>query len=97
MLAREARDAADAAARRHVADFQRRARGWFVVMYSPYWECYIAYYLGECGEGGLTLRAPDPGRLWVLMDYVAPAGWQMDDIPVVSARRPAPVREGAGQ
>ncbi|MDP4511752.1 hypothetical protein [Nonomuraea turcica] len=96
MLADQTDAAAEVAARRHAEELQRRARGWFVVMYSPYWREYIAYYLGECEQGGLTLRAPDPGQLWSLMDHVAPADWQLNALPLVASRPPASRREGAG-
>ena len=80
MLASEAETAADAAARRQVADLQRRARGWFLLMYSLYWRRYIAIYMGE-SDHSIILQADGPDELWQLMDGVAPPGWQADGLP----------------
>ncbi|MEV1248296.1 hypothetical protein ACIBO2_43040 [Nonomuraea sp. NPDC050022] len=87
MLASEAEIAADTAARRQVADLQRRACGWFFLMYSLYWRRYIAIYMGE-SDHSIILQADDPDELWQLMDGVAPPDWQADRLPhLVVGRR----------
>ncbi|MGW0802824.1 hypothetical protein [Nonomuraea sp. NPDC002799] len=80
MLAGEAEPAADATARRQIADLQRRARSWFLLMYSLYWRHYIAIYMGE-SDHSIILQADDPDELWQLMDDVAPPDWQADGLP----------------
>lgn len=77
---REPETAADAAARRQVADLQRRARGRFLLMYSLYWRRYIAIYMGK-SEHNIILQSDSPEELWQLMDGVAPPDWQADGIP----------------
>jgi hypothetical protein len=64
---------------------QRRAGAWFLLMYSPYWRRLIAIFAGQC-DHGIVLQASDPDELWQLMNRVAPAGWQTNAIPAVSAQ-----------
>lgn len=87
MVAREVEAAADEAARKTVHELEETARGWFHVEYSLYERTFIAYYRGrDCPPGGLILRAAVPAHLLALMDRVAPPGWRMPDLPLVSAR-----------
>ncbi|AQZ63165.1 hypothetical protein ACFMQL_12795 [Nonomuraea fastidiosa] len=92
MLTGKAEPAAEAA-RRQVAELQRRARGWFYLMYSPYWRRHIAIYMGEC-DHGIILQANSPDELWHLMNGVAPPGWQTEGLPHLSRRSvlPSPQR-----
>jgi hypothetical protein len=88
MLAHVIDAPAEEVARWQAEDLQVRSNGWFVVTYSGHLRCYFAYYRGACGEGGLTLRAPDPDLLWKLMERVAPPDWQADDLPLLTSTRP---------
>ncbi|MEU6720752.1 hypothetical protein ABZ897_55650 [Nonomuraea sp. NPDC046802] len=87
MLAHDVVSAADEAALKAVEELERTARGWFHVEYSRYERKFIAYYRGrDCPPGGLILRAAAHDHLVMLMDRVAPPGWRMPDLPLVSAR-----------
>lgn len=86
MLAGKADAAAEAAVPRQVEDLQQRAGKQFVVLYSRYWRCYIAYYWGNREADRLILRAPSPNQLWDLIDRVAPTGTDMAGLPHVSTR-----------
>jgi hypothetical protein len=88
VLVPEADAAADAAAKKEVADLQQRAHGRFLLMYSRYWRRFIAIYLGE-SDHGIILQAARPDELWQLMDHVAPTDWQMDDLPLIEPARPS--------
>ncbi|KAB8192537.1 hypothetical protein FH608_023815 [Nonomuraea phyllanthi] len=87
MLARD-EAAADEVARQTVQELELVAHGWFHVEYSLHRREFIAYYRGrDCPPGGLILRAAVPDQLLTLMDRVAPPGWRMPDLPVMSARQ----------
>jgi hypothetical protein len=88
MLGNEAETAADTVAMRQVVDLQRRAGGWFFLMYSLYWRRHIAFYLGE-SDHGIILQAGSPDELWQLMDGVAPPGWQVESLPRLTAGSPS--------
>ena len=88
MLVPESDVAADAAAKRDVADLQQRAHGLFLLMYSRYWRRFIAIYLGE-SDHGIILQAAKPDELWQLMGRVAPADWQMDGLPLIASAPPS--------
>ncbi|GAA3695279.1 hypothetical protein GCM10022224_071070 [Nonomuraea antimicrobica] len=84
MLTRDLQAAADEIARGHAADLQRRARGWFVVMYSLYWRRLVAIYTGH-SDHGVLLHAASPDELWQQMNRVAPPDWQAADLPALSS------------
>ncbi|MEV1176786.1 hypothetical protein, partial [Nonomuraea sp. NPDC049784] len=86
MLARDVEAAADEAAHQVVEELEQTARGWFHVEYSLHKREFIAYYLGHCPPPGIMCRAPVADQLLVLMDRVAPPGWRMPDLPLLSAR-----------
>ncbi|MGW3352862.1 hypothetical protein ACWDA3_57045 [Nonomuraea rubra] len=92
MLTSKAEPATEAA-RRHGAELQRRARGWFYLMHSPYWRRHIAIYMGEC-DHGIILQANSSDELGRLMNNVAPPGWQAEGLPRLSRRNglPSPQR-----
>lgn len=96
LASHEADAAADAAARQHAANLQRRAGKWYVLMYSPYWRRLIAIYAGHCDQG-IVLQAAKPEELWQLMDRVAPADWQMAALPLLAPPRVAAAAVDAQQ
>ncbi|MEU6718356.1 hypothetical protein ABZ897_43395 [Nonomuraea sp. NPDC046802] len=70
-----------------LADLQSFARSWFLVMRSPYWHWFIAFYAGHCDKG-IVLQAADPDAMKALMNRVAPPHWQADAVPQLPPARP---------
>ncbi|MEO3797779.1 hypothetical protein ABGB14_46925 [Nonomuraea sp. B10E15] len=54
--------------------------------YSLHGRAFVAYYRGHCPPGGIMCRAAVRSQLLMLMDRVAPPGWRIPDLPLVSAR-----------
>ncbi|MBT2234728.1 hypothetical protein [Nonomuraea sp. NEAU-A123] len=48
-------------------ELQRRAGGWWLVMWSLGNRCFVAIYLGFWQEGGLVVEAEAPDTLWARM------------------------------
>ncbi|MGW4412961.1 hypothetical protein ACWEJ6_53995 [Nonomuraea sp. NPDC004702] len=72
--------------RGHLAELQEYGRGWFVLMYSQYWQHYIAIYRGQCDQG-IILKAADPRAMRALMNRVAPPTWKNDALRSIGPSR----------